>query len=516
MYSVMIVDKRKQMYTIYRDMIPWQQYQFEIISYCDSESQAMEHFCEHRHDLVITDIRLRSGDGISLLRQLKACSPDCHVIVCSNDSDMQTVRSAWRSGCMDYLERGMFSGAQLIENLKMIRESHDAQARREDWRDELEHLLGLIRKGESAEAEKLMPLLQRDELSCLQGKYRMICFRMDNVRRTYANGLFNDRRHLRRELGRVVDSVMQVYGSFTVLFSTAHSGTIIIRKQDEEMALECARTLSEQFRKCLPLTVSLSISPICEGCQDFIDLYNGYAKHHHDRFYCGDGCVMKRDEMQFCSLDFGSIRYKETLVKLAEVSDFAHCRELIVTMLTEMKERQIEPTDVVYYCRSIVHAKDQQLLARTGGRHSLMTGRTQLMFERAETVRQLQDDLIEVMKDAEAWAGTCAQGTYSKTVLDIMQYVDAHLGEKITLEQIANTVQRTPIHISRIFKKQTGENLMQYINRKKMDHAAKLMELSHLKIKDIAEAVGMKDQLYFNKVFRRFYQESPRTYRSKL
>ena len=37
-----------------------------------------------------------------------------------------------------------------------------------------------------------------------------------------------------------------------------------------------------------------------------------------------------------------------------------------------------------------------------------------------------------------------------------------------------------------------------------------------LKIKDIAEAVGMKDQLYFNKVFRRFYQESPRTYRSKL
>ena len=46
MYSVMIVDKRKQMYTIYRDMIPWQQYQFEIISYCDSESQAMEHFCE--------------------------------------------------------------------------------------------------------------------------------------------------------------------------------------------------------------------------------------------------------------------------------------------------------------------------------------------------------------------------------------------------------------------------------------------------------------------------------------
>ena len=72
MYSVMIVDKRKQMYTIYRDMIPWQQYQFEIISYCDSESQAMEHFCEHRHDLVITDIRLRSGMSFPVCRENNA------------------------------------------------------------------------------------------------------------------------------------------------------------------------------------------------------------------------------------------------------------------------------------------------------------------------------------------------------------------------------------------------------------------------------------------------------------
>ena len=48
MYSVMIVDKHKQMYSMYRDLIPWQKYQFDIISYCDSEAQAMEHFCEYR------------------------------------------------------------------------------------------------------------------------------------------------------------------------------------------------------------------------------------------------------------------------------------------------------------------------------------------------------------------------------------------------------------------------------------------------------------------------------------
>ena len=97
MYSVMIVDKRKQMYTIYRDMIPWQQYQFEIISYCDSESQAMEHFCEHRHDLVITDIRLRTAEHASL-QIIHASAAPCaahrlHIAVIGTDDHM-TIRAA--------------------------------------------------------------------------------------------------------------------------------------------------------------------------------------------------------------------------------------------------------------------------------------------------------------------------------------------------------------------------------------------------------------------------------------
>lgn len=516
MYSVMIVDKHKQMYSMYRDLIPWQKYQFDIISYCDSEAQAMEHFCEYRHDLIITDVGLRSGDGISLLRHLKACSPGCHVIICSNEHDMDTVRSAWRSGCMDYLERDASCAERLIENIEMIRDSKDTTIKGEGWRAELERQLGLIRDGETVDRAALIPLLQHRELAILQGRYRLLCFRMDNVQKTFASGLFNDRRRLKRELAQVIDSVMQEYCPYTLLFSKAHSGVIVTGQMENDEAVRCGKLLSEHFKSTLPLTVSLSISSPCEGVQDFINTYIGYAKHHYDRFYYGDGCVMKRDEIRFRSLDFAGIRYKETFVKLAGASDFTNCRELITTMLKEMKEQQIDPMDVVYYCRSIVYAVDQQLLTHTGGKRSLMLGRMQKVFERTETVTQLQEDFNEIMKDAEAWSFNYAGGTYSRTVQDIIQYVDMHLAEKITLDQIAESVQRTPIHISRIFKKQTGENLMQYINRKKMDHAAKLMELPHLKIKDIAEAVGMKDQLYFNKVFRRFYQESPRAYRSKL
>ena len=78
MLGVMVVDKQRQMYAIYRNMLHWEQYGFEILTYCDSEAKAVEYFCEYRHDLVISDVKLRQGDGISLLKQLKAYDPHCH------------------------------------------------------------------------------------------------------------------------------------------------------------------------------------------------------------------------------------------------------------------------------------------------------------------------------------------------------------------------------------------------------------------------------------------------------
>ena len=62
MLGVMVVDKQRQMYAIYRSMLHWEQYGFEILTYCDSEAKAVEYFCEYRHDLVISDVKLRQGD----------------------------------------------------------------------------------------------------------------------------------------------------------------------------------------------------------------------------------------------------------------------------------------------------------------------------------------------------------------------------------------------------------------------------------------------------------------------
>ena len=109
-----------------------------------------------------------------------------------------------------------------------------------------------------------------------------------------------------------------------------------------------------------------------------------------------------------------------------------------------------------------------------------------------------------------------SQSKYLKIVLDVNQYIEEHISNKIDVNDIADTLGLTAIHISRVFKQQNGESLVQYINKQKMIHAIYLMKNSKLKIKDIAQSVGFDDQLYFNKVFKKYYDVSPREFRKQF
>ena len=57
--------------------------------------------------------------------------------------------------------------------------------------------------------------------------------------------------------------------------------------------------------------------------------------------------------------------------------------------------------------------------------------------------------------------------------------------------------------------------LVQYINTKRVEKAKQLLLDTNLKIKDISALVGIEDQLYFNKIFKKEIGMSPREFRKK-
>lgn len=95
-------------------------------------------------------------------------------------------------------------------------------------------------------------------------------------------------------------------------------------------------------------------------------------------------------------------------------------------------------------------------------------------------------------------------------------YIDEHYAENLSLEVMARHIHMNPFYFSSYFKKQTGENFKDYLNKIRMTHGMELLMLSDKKVYEIAEEVGFKDYRHFTKLFRRHYGKTPLAYRKQV
>lgn len=95
-------------------------------------------------------------------------------------------------------------------------------------------------------------------------------------------------------------------------------------------------------------------------------------------------------------------------------------------------------------------------------------------------------------------------------------FIDSHLAEEITLEEVAERAGMSSTYFSHLFKKETNETFVQYRIRKRMEKAKELMELPHYRIIDICHEVGYNDYPHFTKTFKKYFGHSPSEYRENL
>ncbi|WFR56832.1 AraC family transcriptional regulator [Anaerocolumna sp. AGMB13025] len=101
--------------------------------------------------------------------------------------------------------------------------------------------------------------------------------------------------------------------------------------------------------------------------------------------------------------------------------------------------------------------------------------------------------------------------TYSiqKTIL----YIEANLGKKLSLDELADLAGFSKYHLIRIFKHETGCKIFEYIQSRRMAGAAKQLLFSNQNILDIALMYQFASQEAFTRAFKREYTLSPRRYR---
>jgi len=111
-------------------------------------------------------------------------------------------------------------------------------------------------------------------------------------------------------------------------------------------------------------------------------------------------------------------------------------------------------------------------------------------------------------------------GTLNKDIAKVFQakwLVREQLGNpRLNVRNLAEKLHCSADYLSHLFHKQTGEKLIHYIQRIRIDGARLALESSQLYISEIAFASGFQDPAYFTRVFKKMTGESPQGYRDRM
>lgn len=104
--------------------------------------------------------------------------------------------------------------------------------------------------------------------------------------------------------------------------------------------------------------------------------------------------------------------------------------------------------------------------------------------------------------------------TANDTVNDIVEYINHHYAEDISLTDLSEQFFLTSSHIARLFKKYMGESVINYVNRVRIDSAKVLLDKG-MSVKNVSEAVGYHSLNNFYKHFRKLTETTPAAYCSR-
>lgn len=101
-------------------------------------------------------------------------------------------------------------------------------------------------------------------------------------------------------------------------------------------------------------------------------------------------------------------------------------------------------------------------------------------------------------------------------IVEALDYINRHLNEVMTLDEVADHVYLSGYYFGKLFKKEVGMNFVDYINQKKIHRSMILLQDSTWSIDSIAHSLGFSQSSYFSKLFKRVTNLSPREYRQKI
>ncbi|MCM8901428.1 AraC family transcriptional regulator [Caldicoprobacter algeriensis] len=101
-------------------------------------------------------------------------------------------------------------------------------------------------------------------------------------------------------------------------------------------------------------------------------------------------------------------------------------------------------------------------------------------------------------------------------ISEIVQYINRHYSQELSLTTLSKTFYISPYYLSRLFKRVTGFNFVEYLNLIRVKEAQKLLQGTDMKIIEVAQRVGFGSVAHFGRTFKSITSLSPSDYRKSV
>jgi len=103
---------------------------------------------------------------------------------------------------------------------------------------------------------------------------------------------------------------------------------------------------------------------------------------------------------------------------------------------------------------------------------------------------------------------------HKKALVDqVCGYLEHHYREDVSIDSLAQMARCTPNYLNTVFRKVMGQPIHRFILQRRMEVAREWLERSDKPIKEISFQLGFRDPLYFSRLFRKRFGQSPNSFR---
>lgn len=527
-YKLLVADDEYWVREKLKHILDWPRYDIEFLEpACDGE-EVLARPEQERPDILITDINMPGLSGVDLLEQLAREHEDIVMLVISGYDTFDYVKRSMRSGAINYLLKPV----NKVELISAVSEALQLLHRRKAISQEQERQrLQLLRASSLMQDREFSLLLDKQHIDTMPALsmnvplnvagYRVVLLKIHDM--THAMEVY---RHDINSLSYTVKARLRgLLDAENLLifnhFSRSNEFILLADRREHcsrERALEYVTLLEEIFRS--PVTVVLSgqsyaMTSIRVGYLEAESRLWRRSFAHRSEIVGPEAEQLPED---------GELQWTREMTSQLAAFVSSRNRDMVERLLLEKtglrgcRRRQVSCGAVMRLVNCINHDLQRFQSPNSPAEDEIAIGN--LSEEVCRCVETLdREKLFEQERELIDAVLACCPAEETDTMRSVVRRVrediDAHYYEQMTLSSLAKKYIVESSYLSRSFKQETGENLMMYLTRRRMEKAIEHIRENKVGLTEISFLVGYDDYTYFSRVFRKIMGISPREYKNR-